>query len=160
MALKDLSFESVTIKAGKGEFAVRGLSFADVTSVFTFYKDEARQALAMFEEKTGGDPNKLGEALPALLPELLSQLPMLTAFITALAADEPESMLTVGKLPAPVQLEALLAIGRLTFEEPEALKNFLVNLTDLLGGLTKAVNSVNEQRPAIGTDGSKRSAKR
>lgn len=159
MALKDLSFESVTIKAGKGEFAVRGLSFADITSVFTFYKEDAKEALALFEEKTGGDSEKLGEVLPSLLPELLSKLPTLTAFIIALAADEPEMIGTVSKLPAPVQLESLITIGRLTFEEPEALKNFFVNLTDLLGGLTKAMNSATAN-PALAMGGSKRSAKR
>lgn len=127
MSLSDLTFETATIRAGKSSFDVAGLSLADLTVLLTQHRDEFLAAVDLFQ-KHEADPSTFALELCRLLPTLV-------ASGVALAAGEPSMAGKVAKLPAPVQLDAVMAVGRMTFTDPLALPNFIANLTGLLGGV-------------------------
>jgi hypothetical protein len=82
-----------------------------------------------------------GQVTEAMLAELTMDLiresPTLAGNIIALAADEsdPASMRAAATLPVTVQLEALLAIGELTFKDLAAVKKLVAGVKMLIRGL-------------------------
>jgi hypothetical protein len=72
------------------------------------------------------------------------QLPGLTAKVIAFAADEPGEAHKVVKLPVSVQLEAILAIGRLTFDGETSIKNFMSGLLTLVTSMRNAAAQANQ----------------
>lgn len=127
MALSDIIFEQATVKAGNQSFTVQGLSLADLTTLLTEHRADFMAAIALFEQHQD-NPTEFAVQVTQVLPRLV-------AAAVALAAGEPGEVKVVERLPAPVVLDAVMAVGRLTFTDPLALPNFLANLTGLLGGV-------------------------
>lgn len=135
MALADIPIPTKSHTCRGVTFDVRGLSFADLTRLLIDHKDDAVLAFELFEQ-AGGDAAD-ATALMRLAGTFVQAMPDLVAKTIALAADEPDAAPIARRLPAPVQLDALLDIGKLTFEEPEHLKKFLANLTELFQGMSQ-----------------------
>ena len=133
MALSDIIFEQATVKAGNQSFTVRGLSLSDLTTLLTENRADFMAAIALFDEHKD-NPTEFAVQVTQVLPRLV-------AAAVALAAGEPGAAKVVERLPAPVVLEAVMAVGRLTFTDPLALPNFLANLTGLLGGVGNLAKS-------------------
>jgi hypothetical protein len=131
MALKDFILPRRTLQVGTTEVALRGLTFADLGVLVAEHRDEFVAA-----------GNIIGAAKDnmASLASVLAQVaPRIVAHGIALAADEPEAADAVATLPAPVQLEALLIVGELTFTDPGAVPKFLAGLATLLRAGTSAM---------------------
>jgi hypothetical protein len=133
MALSDIVFEFVNIRAGNQSFPVQGLSLSDLTTLLTEHRADFMVAIALFEEHKD-NPTEFAVQVTQVLPRLV-------AAAVALAAGEPTMTKVVERLPAPVVLDAVMAVGRLTFTDPLALPNFLANLTGLLGGVGNLAKS-------------------
>lgn len=112
MSLKNLSFATETIKAAGGEFAVRGLSLADLTRLVRRHG----RAMSEFFDRMASSGNVDLERVAVMGSALAEAAPELAAEIIAVAADEPELVDTALRLPFPVQIEALEKIALLTFE--------------------------------------------
>jgi len=151
MSLKDVRIERRTIMVGDTDFAVRGLSMDILLGLINSEPEDVKEATRQFyQEAMGSDGEIKGDGISRFISILQRTLPKLTAKAIAEAADEPEMWETVKQLPAPKQIEALLAVAQLTFEEPEALKNFLANLSDLLGLLAAPTQTSERKIPSSG----------
>ena len=132
MALRDYSPQTVTVNLpGSNSFAVAGLSLSDLTSLLSEHRADFLAAVALFEEHKADPANFALDAIK-ILPELVAKA-------VARAAGEPDAVRVVASLPAPILLEAVMAIGRLTFEDEGALPKFIANLTSLAGGVGAAI---------------------
>lgn len=127
MALSDFELPTEEIRVGKTTIIVRGLGFADVALLITRNKESLEKAVTMFG----------AQAAPAAVAAVvIAELPDLVAQVIACACDEPGAVKQAQRLPAPVQLEAVLAIGRLTFEETGSVKKFAEQVADIVKSAT------------------------
>lgn len=144
--LSDVVIETATIKAGNQEFEVSGLSFAMVARLFNGGdRDELQKAVeeleGIFHASQAGD----GTDVRGRVGAVLAQLPTLAAKVIAVAADEPSLWERVMKFPVPLQLDALMEIGRLTFTGEDAVKNFVSGLLTLTGKTIQAVEIASQE---------------
>jgi hypothetical protein len=135
MTLAALELPTETIKVGnRGDFTVRGLSFADVAALVNKHRDELDTVIGVFTS---------GEGTPdAMLVTLLAEMPDLAAKVIAFASDEPGQHEKVKRLPVTVQLDALMAVGRLTFEEAGGVKKFAEQVLVLLGASNQVIQDL------------------
>lgn len=108
-----------------GEFVVRGLALNDVMMLVLEQKDSLEHAFNFVEKNN----LHLGQVNGDIGLKLLRDLPTLAAKLVALAAREPEEFEKVGNLPAPVQLDALEKVARLTFKDAAGFRAFVGKLT-------------------------------
>lgn len=137
MALRDITIKKTEIEVPDGTFAVRGLALIDVNSLFSRYADTAAD---LFKTLMQGEVTQNDSAQIANM--LVKDAPALAAAIIATAADEPEMEELVSRLPFPIQIEALEAVGTLTFTTEGSLKKVFETLIQLLSKGTDAVASL------------------
>lgn len=101
-------------------FFVRGLSLTHVSALIAGRRADVQTALNRWADLQGD--------AGAFATALLTELPALAASVIALAADEPDQADAVQDLPAPVQVEALARVARLTFENPTKAGEFLATV--------------------------------
>lgn len=148
MALKDYQApQKRVIKFPKGEFAVRGLNFSDISRLMASRKDELILATIEFRAFTE-DGTDL--EVDAVLKHLMAVAPDLLLDAIAYAADEPEATHIARALPPDVQINALLAIGELTFQDPGAVPDFLAGVTTILKAMVKNFQTVTSN-PSLST---------
>lgn len=85
----------------------------------------------VFDLFQGGLDKMNADQFKPLALMLISQAPGLVANIIAVAAGEGDAS-DAEKLPAPIQVKALLAIGELTFMEVGGVKKFVGEIAALL----------------------------
>jgi hypothetical protein len=133
MSLKDFVIPIKTIQTPNGaSFAVRGLSLNDITTLLNSAEPELR---AMFSIFLGVD-NKMqaGDLLSTAIPAM-QQFPKLASAMIATAADEPDSVGIVERLPMSTQVEAMEAILQLSFDSEGGPGKFLGTVTRAFNGL-------------------------
>lgn len=135
MTLAALELPTHTLKVGNTDLTVRGLAFGDVALLIQNNRDELDRLIGMFtsEEKLDADAGDM-------VFQFVSQMPALAAKVIAYAADEPGLAGKAARLPLPTQLDAVMAIGRLTFEESGGVKKFAEQVVQLLGAMTEATS--------------------
>lgn len=114
-----------------GSFSVRGLNLADLSTLVTLHMVELEAAFRMWSTSGVGAGGDLTTGILALVRDF----PPLAANIIAMASDEPLEGEKARFLPFPVQVEAITAVGRLTFEDVGGLEPFMETLASLVGGL-------------------------
>ncbi len=135
MALLDYKAPRATIALpGGSSFDVRGFTFNDLSLLVAEHRQEFMAA--------GEIIAKNADNMGSLAAVLCETTPALVASAIALAADEPDAAATVRTLPMPVQLDALLEIGRLTFTDEASVPKFLAGLTALVRAGTTALTSI------------------
>jgi hypothetical protein len=137
VALRDITINKTEIEVPGGDFAVRGLALIDVNTLFSRYADTASD---LFKSLMQGEVQQADSAQIANM--LVKDAPALAAALIATAADEPEMEAVVSRLPFPIQIEALEAIGKLTFTTEGSLKKVFETLIQLLSKGTDAVASL------------------
>ena len=135
MSLSDFmpDTEEVVVKrAKKGDmvFAVRGLSFLDISKVVRVHYDDLEGIFDLYETHGGGDLSYI--AMGKFAMALVNDAPGLVAHIIALAADDEANLEKAQTLPLMAQIDALKAIGRLTFSDVEDIKKMLGKAMDLM----------------------------
>lgn len=115
---------------GQPVIDVRGLSFVDISLLINAHRADMEKLWALYNEfakKEGADT--LGDALVMRYGlELLNEAPGILANIIAVAADEPDRVTDISRLPATVQIDALVAIGRMTIEDFGGVKKMAATL--------------------------------
>lgn len=137
MGLRDLQLPSTTIETPNGEFAVRGLSFADIVTVV----NEHGPAAAMVFAKLSNGEKIAEKDVRTVLASVAPQFPDLIAALLALASDDysPEAVGVAKRLSFNVQVEALEAIFNNTFQSEAELKKFMESAIRMLTGTTNLV---------------------
>jgi hypothetical protein len=141
--LADVVIETRKIVFRGGEFEVQGLTFDMVARLVTAgHRGELDKAIELFQGLQVGsdDTDVIGS-----LSSLITMAPVLAAKAIALGCGEMDQWEKARSLPMPVQLDALLAIGKLTFDGADSVKNFLRGLQDLLSGMTPLLQGSNSQ---------------
>ena len=156
MSLRDYVVATRTIPLhGDNKLSIRALGFDDIQHLLINRQGLVDTALKLFGD-TGFNPdNADDEQVRFFAGKLLATLPDLVGELIAIAADEPDLGPKAKRLPAPVQLEALMGVYQLTFTEPDSVKNFFDRLANLMASIprpSKAVAS-NGSRKA-GSNGS------
>ena len=141
MALSDYTIPRTDIKAGKTVLSVRGLSLDDISFLVSVHKEDVDAIVETFRSKVVGktddvSPDTIDAAVrengDELITAFLQQFPLVAANVISLACDEPEAWKNAQRLPLPVQVEALLSIAKLTFEDAEGFKKFVGNVIAVL----------------------------
>ena len=138
MSLADFQPERITVKSKNFSMAVRGLSLIDCSALLRTHMSDLESLFEMYEQEAQG--LSFGNvAVARYATRLISDAPGLVAHIIALACDEPEQLDNARRLPMIVQINALKAIGTLTFEEVGGVKKLIEELSGL----------VNQVRPQL-----------
>jgi hypothetical protein len=137
MKLSDIKIDTATVEVdARQSFEVRGITFADLmemtkdhlpamrTIFDTFMKNRANGAVFGKEEVTG------------LLLDAVKEFPELIFRAIAMAADEPDMVGLVKKLPMTAQLEAVEKICRLSLKTDADIKKFQETILRLIQGTT------------------------
>lgn len=136
MSLKTLKLKTEEVEVPGGDtFTVKGLSFADMGSLYTKYASEVS---AIFDLLANGrDKGELDvEGAAVLAASFIQKAPALAAEAIAIAADadDAEGFAVALSLPMPVQLDALKKIGMCTFGSDGAAKKFAKTVSLLVKG--------------------------
>jgi len=100
---------------GKTLVTVRGLHLGDVGVLMRRHIDDLRTLYRMFDPSGKLLPSEVD--IDGLLFSLITYAPETAAKMIALASDEPENTEQAKRLPAPLQLQILIEIVKLTFED-------------------------------------------
>jgi len=139
--LADVTVPTRSIRVGKSEVVLRGLSFAELGELMTLHAD----AFDQLEAALSGLPT--GGEIEAL-PQLLKVFPRLAEQAVAIASDEPDQAAKVGRLGAGFLQEALLAIWELTTEPAGGGKKFIARCVTLFSGARQALPDLAAAKPA------------
>jgi hypothetical protein len=130
-----------TIPLGENSFVVRGLSLDEISILVQSNIDGVEEMFTQLEIAIDQTKKKtMDEAgMKSLALNLIRTVPSFASAAIALAIDEEGSyqdkLRASSRLPAPVQIDALLQIGSLTFEEAGGVKKFSENLGAMWGKL-------------------------
>ena len=145
MALSDIIIPSEDIAVGKSSFSVRGLNADDVAHLFLSNRADVERFAALWQIHDG-------EVTQDFIAAVLKEVPALVAQAIACAADEPAEWEKARKLSIPVQLQAINAVGRLTFEGV-GVKKFLEGALLFMQGMTAGFQELSSEAPTTGTGG-------
>jgi hypothetical protein len=148
MSLKNFAVEKHVITVGDNSLELRGLSPNAVFSIVYENKDSI-ELIADLVEKAGFKDDKLpaNEKLMELVGQVSLHAPFVIASIIAHGCGEPDAWENALHIPAPVQLEILTELARLTFTDRAGFERFL-------GNVKAAIAAVSQQRaPQTGDAG-------
>jgi len=138
MALSDFVPECRQVKVdGKDLFSVHAINLETLAVLVQTHFPDLEHVFAILM-----DGEVEGETLPAQLQRISQGMamraPSLLANIIAVCSNEPMSEALVNnarRLPFPVQVEAMMQIGTLTFEEAGGVKKAIESLIVLMATL-------------------------
>lgn len=128
----------------KQSLEVRGMSFQDLTLLFTTHGKTVDKIFTMVEGMNGNSTFDMKE----FGAELLTQAPQVVATMIALATDMPDQ--AAARMPFPVQVKILEAIYQMTVEEAGGLTDFLDLALRLMRSVRQVVPSMSSQmKPSL-----------
>lgn len=139
MALSDLEIQTREFTVRGTSITLRGLCFSDLAYLIHEHRDDLDRVINRAKdqaETSTGDQQ--------MVMELLQEVPDLAAKVIACAADEPGMAPKARALPFPVQLDMLMALGELTFEEAGGVKKFLADVVKLLQSTRTTLSDLNQ----------------
>ncbi len=134
-----------------GAFTVRGLSTDDLALLVHAHLESMEIVLAIVRDMQNGPV--AGDPLARLMLLLAQEAPAMVSHIIAVAAGEPDAADIVRKFPFPVAVDALMKVGRLTFENVGGPENFFAALAVLRDGLAPAAKKPTSARPSSPSTG-------
>jgi hypothetical protein len=134
MPLADFQPAKRKIAFPGGDFDVRALSLMDISLLVEAHRqavDQIALSIRVAREMSLSDEDTLKD----VVLECIRESPLLVSNIISLCSDEPDQQMTVMKLPATVQTEALLAIVEITFKDTAAIKKLAADVMKLIQGI-------------------------
>ena len=143
MSLSNLVLPKETVLVGEGSFDVMGLSLTDLSVLVNECFEDLATLFNLYEDFEAGSPEGSDEGLidQQFIVSAMGRVPKLFARGIALASKEPGEWEKVLSLPFPAQVEAVMAVGRLTFQGDDAVKKFMERLISILGQATDALEA-------------------
>ena len=130
--LKDCIIARRKISFEGGEFELRGVSLPDISAAITEHREAVDRVADILRNRAETDD--FGSMIDILI-DVIRESPYLAAFLICSCADEPDAYSAAFHLPLAVQVEALRAIGDLTFSDADALKKLIADVRGLLAGM-------------------------
>jgi hypothetical protein len=146
--LKELRLPEEIIDAPGGKLTVRGVSLSDVIALVRHHGPVIR---SLFKEvMDGGDVKISLDSIGGMGQDMLAKSPEIVAELIALAAGDgdKDSIRIAGRLPFPVQIEAIEKIARLTFAAEGGLGKLIETVIRVAQGTTGVVEELNLPLPA------------
>lgn len=150
MALSDYKIPRTEVPLDAANtVSVRGLNLEDVAFLVQVHKNDIDAVIEAIKGniEKGSTPEDVAAAVESkgtdVLTSVIQQSPLLVANIISTASDEPDAWETAVKLPVPVQIEILLNVAKLTFNDIDGFKKFV-------GNVSAVMQSVAKQKPQIG----------
>lgn len=139
MGLKDLQLPQEEVPFKGGSFFVRGLNIVDISFLIRNHGEAMTGAFNKITESGTeiGVDNVMELALP-----IIESFPSLVAQVIACAADEPNEVGMVSRLPFPSQVDAVEKIMALTFDASGGPKKFVETVLRLLEGTNGLLKSL------------------
>ena len=128
--LADFKQEWREIAFKGGGFKVRGLSLEDLSLLIRTHLPDLK---AMYARYTAANEN--GETTDDMVLSFVRDTPVLAAHLIAMAAGEESAAEQARGLPFPLQVDAVVNVLQLTFEDIGGPKNFGPLLMRLIGGV-------------------------
>jgi hypothetical protein len=132
--LKDCVIARRKISFEGGEFELRGVSLPDISSAIMEHREAVDRVADILRSQAELNTNDFNSMVEILI-DVIRESPYLAAFLICSCADEPDAYSAAFHLPLTVQIEALRAIGELTFSDAEALKKLIADVRGLLAGI-------------------------
>lgn len=132
MTLANYKAPSREMVLGDTSIHLVGLSLEHITILV---REHLSDLEAIVEIISGGESLDQIQDFKNVAFSLVTQAPGLAANIIAIAANEPDQAEAVMRIPAPTQIEILLAIGDLTFMEVGGIKKAMGSVAGLLGAM-------------------------
>lgn len=152
MALRDVVIETSEVVYGGGNFSVHGITLDMIVKLMTLgHRAEMEAAVETIRKAVGEDLENAGksEAIIGALATTMAEVPVLVSKVIAGAADDLDQWEKVQHMPMSVQLDALMKIGKLTFDGEDSVKKFVTDLIQLMMAMRKsatpAVQAAKEQ---------------
>lgn len=132
MSLKDFVIPSQRFEVSGGEIVVRGLG---LDSVLFLLRTHGAPLQDLYARAVDGklDVSKA----ESLVAEMLDESATLVGCIIACAAGEPDQFEKAAALPAPLQIEIIEAVCRMTFEMAGGLGKFMETVNRMLESLSQ-----------------------
>ena len=130
--LKDCVITRRKISFEGGEFELRGVSLPDISNAIMEHREAVDRVADILRSRT--EANDAASMIDILI-DVIRESPYLAAFLICSCADEPDAYSAAFHLPLAVQVEALRAIGDMTFQDAEALKKLIADVKGLLAGI-------------------------
>lgn len=141
MSLSDLVIATREIHYNGSHFTVRGIGFNDVVHL---YRDHGHR----LDELVSEIPSVANSSAVA---SMIGRFPEIAAQGIALASNEPDQAETVARLPAGIQIKALLAIWELTLQDAGGIDQLLGEIIAAIGAAKESMVLVNRQLPGSTT---------
>lgn len=137
MALADYQAECRNFNLKGGSFSVTGLTLEHVALLVRTHLPDIERLFEIGEEVIGGRKELTADDMTQVATAVAQELPGFVASLITIAAGETttEALMAARRLPAPVQVDVLVAIGELTFTEVGGVKKALESITGLLAKL-------------------------
>ena len=132
--LKDCVIARRKITFEGGEFEVRGVSLPDISAAIIEHREAVDRVADILRSQAELNVSDFGSVVEILI-DVIRESPYLAAFLICSCADEPDAYSDAFHLPLTVQVDALRAIGELTFSDAEALKKLIADVKRLLAGM-------------------------
>jgi hypothetical protein len=129
--LKDCVIARRKVSFEGGEFELRGVSLPDISAAIMEHREAVDRVAEILRRTNANDLDTTVE----ILIDVIRESPYLAAFLICSCADEPDAYSAAFHLPLAVQVEALRAIGDMTFQDAEALKKLIADVRGLLAGI-------------------------
>jgi hypothetical protein len=133
VSLRKFTPPHAEILAGDQKVRLRALNVNDLSLLIEAHGDSLRELWDAWAAAKDA-PTEASRA-DRLWLMLVQRFPAVTASIIAVSADEPDAEDQARALSFATQLDAVVKIARLTFEEVGGLGNFLSSLTVAVQGL-------------------------
>lgn len=130
--LKDCVITRRKITFEGGEFELRGVSLPDISNAIMEHREAVDRVADILRSRT--EANDAASMIDIMI-DVIRESPYLAAFLICSCADEPDAYSAAFHLPLAVQVEALRAIGDMTFQDAEALKKLIADAKGLLAGI-------------------------
>jgi len=128
--LKDCVITRRKITFEGGEFEIRGVSLPDISAAIMEHREAVDRVADILRNQA-----EMNDSIIEILIDVIRESPYLAAFLICSCADEPDAYSAAFHLPLAVQVEALRAIGDMTFQDAEALKKLIADVKGLLAGI-------------------------
>jgi hypothetical protein len=139
MSLANLKVPTETFQIGEESLTIRGLGSSDLAYLIQKHQDKIGKLSEAF--KTAQDEQM---DMAELVVKLSGSLPDLMASIVACGANERGGEANVEKIPFPVAIRIIKAIGRLTFAEYGGVKPFFEDIVSIAQSATDSITTLTE----------------
>lgn len=131
MSLKDLVIPSETILIPNNEpIVVRGLGLDSIVYLLRHHRTSAEE---LFQRAQDGSLD--ASSIEELAVTMIDQFASLAAMIISCGAGEPDEWPTAQKLPASVQIDAIVKIGSLTLIAEGGVEKMMETVIKVMAGV-------------------------